>query len=67
MSPVRVAVDRERCCAAGMCALVAPATFSQDDEDGRVVVLEERPPEGERASVAEAAAICPCGVISLLE
>nr|WP_016698206.1 ferredoxin [Actinoalloteichus spitiensis] len=60
-----ITVDRERCCAAGMCALTAPATFSQDDEDGRVIVLQDHPPEDEREAVAEAAEVCPCGVISL--
>ncbi|MET9344813.1 ferredoxin [Nonomuraea sp. NPDC003804] len=36
-----IRVDRERCASSGQCALSAPEVFAQDEEDGRVVLLDE--------------------------
>jgi ferredoxin len=63
---VRIAVDRDRCIGAGMCAFTAPAVFDQDPEEAVVVLLQESPPETERAAVQEAVDRCPAGVIRLL-
>ncbi|PSK89631.1 ferredoxin [Murinocardiopsis flavida] len=62
---MRIGTDREACAGAGMCALTAPAVFTQDDDDGRVVVLE-REPDGEDAEAARAAVrLCPSRAITL--
>jgi ferredoxin len=58
---VRVEVDRERCVGAGMCALTAPEVFDQDDEDGRVVLLD---PAG---AAGVAAQVCPSGAITVFD
>ncbi|EME53077.1 ferredoxin [Amycolatopsis decaplanina] len=39
---MRLEVDRERCVGAGMCVLTAPEVFGQDEEDGRVRLLDRR-------------------------
>ncbi|MGA5100332.1 ferredoxin [Streptomyces lavendulocolor] len=58
-------VDRDRCAGSGMCALTAPEVFDQDDEDGRVLLLDARPPAGPAATAArEAAGLCPAGAIT---
>ncbi|GAA2352589.1 ferredoxin [Nonomuraea africana] len=46
-----ITVDRERCASSGQCALAAPEVFTQDEEDGRVVLLDENAtgPEVRRA------------------
>ncbi|QUH06067.1 ferredoxin [Saccharopolyspora erythraea] len=64
---MRVEVDRERCCGAGMCALTAPEVFDQDGEDGRVLLLDAAPLAGEHDAVREAAQLCPAGAITVLE
>jgi cytochrome P450/ferredoxin len=56
---VRFSVDADRCVGGGLCAMAAPAVFSQSDDDGLVVVLDEHPPAGEDAAVREAARLCP--------
>lgn len=61
---VHVAVDREKCCGAGQCVLLAPEVFDQGEEDGLVVLLEPSPGEEHRTAVAEAAAVCPTGAIT---
>ena len=59
---MKINVDRDACCGAGQCAMVAPEVFDQDDE-GIVVVLQERPGEEHAAAVNEAVSMCPTGVI----
>jgi ferredoxin len=63
----RVEVDRELCCGAGQCALIAPEVFDQDEDDGLVLLLASSPEEGSEKGVREAAAVCPTGAITLLE
>ncbi|MFD7917838.1 ferredoxin [Streptomyces sp. NPDC059740] len=62
---MRIAVDTEKCCGAGQCALVAPEVFDQRDEDGVVVVLDPEPPAEQHEAVREAAQVCPAAVITL--
>ncbi|MEV5707508.1 ferredoxin [Actinoallomurus sp. NPDC052274] len=64
---MRVSVDQDKCCSAGNCVLLAPEVFDQRDEDGIVVLLDERPAERLHAAVREAADICPAGAIRLNE
>jgi ferredoxin len=62
---VRVSVDTERCCAAGLCALEAPAVFDQSAADGLVVLLDACPPESLWSAVRSAERLCPSRAISL--
>ncbi|SDD55201.1 ferredoxin [Glycomyces harbinensis] len=61
---MRIRVDRERCVGAGMCVLTAADYFEQDDEDGRVVLLADEAEDCDTA-IADAAALCPAGAITL--
>lgn len=61
---LQVHADREVCIGAGLCVLAAGDVFDQDD-DGIVVVLDERPADG--AAVREAVENCPAGALSLVE
>lgn len=60
-----VQVDKERCVGAGMCALTAPAVFTQDD-DGFGEMLPGRTAE-DHPLVREAARACPVGAVSLTD
>ncbi|MEU6997962.1 ferredoxin [Nonomuraea sp. NPDC046570] len=57
-----IAVDRERCASSGQCVLAAPEVFTQDEEDGRVVLLDATAsgPEVRRAVTG-----CPTRSITL--
>ncbi|NED12978.1 ferredoxin [Streptomyces sp. SID9124] len=61
----RVGADRDRCVGAGRCVLAAPAVFDQDEEDGLVLVLAERPPASQSDAVREAVWSCPSGALTL--
>ena len=61
---IHVHADRDVCIGAGMCVLAADAVFDQDD-DGIVVLLEERP--GDTQDVRDAVANCPSGALSITE
>ncbi len=63
---MKVAVDRDRCIGSGMCVMLAPAVFDQDEDDAVVVLLDESPPEPQRPAVQEAVGRCPAAVIRLL-
>ncbi|MER5479254.1 ferredoxin [Streptomyces sp. NPDC002734] len=64
---MKVTVDQGLCCGAGQCVLVAPEVFDQQEEDGRVVLLDPEPGEGHAAAVREAAATCPTGAVRLVD
>jgi ferredoxin len=62
---MKVMVDQGKCCGAGQCVLLAPEVFDQRDEDGIVVLRDAEPPQRLRATVREAASMCPSGAIQL--
>ncbi|CAL9285001.1 ferredoxin [Streptomyces olindensis] len=62
-SSMQVGVDVNRCVASGMCALLAPGVFDQEERTGQVVLLAEHPPAAEWEAVEEAERSCPGQVI----
>ncbi|MGW5365824.1 ferredoxin [Actinopolymorpha pittospori] len=64
---MKVQVDRERCCGAGMCALTAPDVFDQSEDDGQVLLLDSEPRPENASAAREAAQLCPSGAISIVE
>ena len=64
---MRIVVDVERCRGAGLCALTAPEVFDQDEQDGTVIVLDDKPPPELHHAVRVAARLCPNSVIRLEE
>lgn len=64
---MRVEVDRDRCRGAGQCALYAPELFDQSEDDGMVVVLDDRPAPALRGKARLAARLCPNGVIRVVD
>ncbi|MFD7549534.1 ferredoxin [Streptomyces sp. NPDC059816] len=61
---MRVNADRERCMAAGHCAVTVPAVFDHGD-DGLVVVLDPKPDEDVREEIERAVDLCPSRALSL--
>jgi ferredoxin len=64
---LKVTVDQDRCCGSGQCVLAVAEVFDQRDEDGIVVLLEQRPAPALHDRVREAATICPAAAITLEE
>lgn len=63
---MELVVDRERCIGAGMCALLAPELFDQDEADGRVLLLAAATEAARHPAAREAAHNCPAAAITLL-
>ncbi len=63
---MKVAVDRDRCEANGVCAGLAPAIFDLDDEDFLHIPTPEVPPAAADA-VRRAVASCPKLALRLAE
>jgi ferredoxin len=61
---MRIVVDRDRCDGHGMCEAMAHEFFELDDDDV-MTVLEENPPESERATVHAAVQACPALALTL--
>ncbi|WP_327250070.1 ferredoxin [Streptomyces sp. NBC_01320] len=59
-----ISAERDRCVGAGQCVLAAKAVFDQD-EDGLVLVLDERPSVSQSDAVHEAVRACPSGALVL--
>jgi ferredoxin len=61
---MRIVVDRELCDGHGMCEAMAHEYFELDDDD-RLTVLDEHPPESDRAKVHAAVQSCPALALTL--
>ena len=64
---LKVVVDRQRCVSSGNCADIAGAVFTQDDQTGVVVLLQDKPDPAQYESVRKAAQCCPSQAISVQE
>jgi ferredoxin len=62
---MRIVADYDRCEGLGMCEAMANDYFEVDEDEDRVVVLEETPPEGDRAHVYAAVQACPVLALKL--
>jgi ferredoxin len=63
---MKIAIDRDRCIASGVCTLEAPEVFGQD-EDGLVVLRLDAPGDELAESAHQAARACPAFVIEIDE
>ncbi|EIF00865.1 ferredoxin [Saccharomonospora glauca] len=64
---MRIVADTDRCVGAGQCVLTESAVFDQNDDDGTVVVLVERPTGEQLENVRQAVELCPGRALSLVE
>lgn len=64
---MKVSADTSVCVASGQCALLAPDTFDQRDDDGIVVVRNDEPPLAHHDVVRQAVLTCPSGALSIVE
>lgn len=63
---MKISVDTAVCIGAGQCALVAGELFDQDD-DGIVVLLDDRPAPAQHTFARRAASLCPARAITVEE
>lgn len=61
---MRVVFDDACCVGSGSCARACPEVFELRD-DGFLTVLQEEPDESLRASVEQAAELCPTGALTI--
>ncbi|MCP2032344.1 ferredoxin [Okibacterium sp. HSC-33S16] len=64
---MKVIADIEVCVAAGVCAAIAPAVFDQDDEVGKVILLDANPGDDQLDAVRDAVLSCPSAALRLVE
>lgn len=61
---MRIVLDRDKCDGHGMCEAMAHEYFELDDDEV-LTVLNENPPESDRAKVHAAVQSCPALALSL--
>ena len=63
---MKVFADTSVCVASGQCALLAPETFDQRDDDGIVVVRDDQPSPEHEDVVRQAVLTCPSGALRIV-
>lgn len=63
---LRVVVDRDLCQGHGVCESEAPEVFVVERK-GEVTVLQDAPPESQRAAVELAVKYCPTHALTIVE
>ena len=63
---MRVRVDRDLCESNGVCVRLVPEVFVLDDDD-RLRLEQERPPQALRARVEQAVRRCPKQALTIVE
>jgi ferredoxin len=64
---MKIKVDISKCIGVGLCVMASPKVFSQNEDDGLVILLQESPPPELHESVRQAARLCPALVITYEE
>ncbi|MDW6064153.1 ferredoxin [Streptomyces sparsogenes] len=64
---MRIIRDTDTCVSTGMCALLAPEVFTQNEKDGTVEVTDAEPQAELHELVRRAVANCPVRAISIDE
>jgi ferredoxin len=67
MSAYRVVADLDLCQAHQMCQGESAKVFGFDQDDDKVVLLEEYPGDGERTDVEQAVRHCPAMALFIVE
>ncbi|MBU2693724.1 MULTISPECIES: ferredoxin [Pimelobacter] len=62
---MRIVADKAKCEGLGMCESMANDYFEVDEDDELVQVLDEAPPEADRAHVFAAVQACPVLALTL--
>ena len=62
---MKIKADIDRCVGAGQCVLMAPGLFTQDEEVGLVVVLNDEPTDEQREAAVAAELACPSRAITI--
>lgn len=63
---MRIVVDQEKCSALGICESVAPDLFEVQD-DGSLVILDEKPGNSLHDAAREAVEGCPTAALTIIE
>ncbi|MCX6398657.1 MAG: ferredoxin [Propionibacteriales bacterium] len=62
---MKIVADLTKCEGLGMCEAMANDYFMVDEDEDRVEVLDDSPPEGDRAHVYAAVQACPVLALTL--
>lgn len=64
---MKILIYPDKCVGVGQCVVAAPTLFSQNDDDGQVVRLKEKPDAAEHDAARAAVRLCPASAIAIEE
>jgi ferredoxin len=64
---MKIVADTEKCVGSGQCVLTEPKLFDQNDNDSRVLILNDSPEDALAEKAKEAARVCPSRALSFKE
>lgn len=64
---MKITIHKTKCIGAGQCVSAAPDLFSQDDDDGIVILLKESADDGEVHAAQDGLHLCPALAIDLTD
>ncbi len=64
---MKITLIPEKCVGVGQCVVAAPKIFSQNDDDGQVILLTEEFTELDYRDIRAAARLCPASAILIEE
>lgn len=60
---MKITIFPEKCVGVGQCVIAAPKIFSQNDDDGQVILLTEDFGPSDYQDIRAAARLCPASAI----
>ena len=64
---MKIVADLDKCEGLGMCEAMANDYFEVDEDEDQVTILDDSPPESDRAHVYAAVQACPVLALSLTD
>lgn len=64
---MKIVIYPDKCVGVGQCVVAASSLFSQDEDDGQVILLNDSPSEQEFEAARAAARLCPASAIVIVE
>jgi len=64
---MKITVYPDKCVGVGQCVVAAPTLFSQNDDDGQVIQLKQKPDAAEYRAARAAVRLCPASALAIEE
>lgn len=64
---MKITIYPDKCVGVGQCVVAAPSLFAQNDDDGQVIQLKQKPDAAEYQAARAAVRLCPASALAIEE